>query len=185
MIFAPEEAKKILARQKTQTRRLIKNDANIQEELTGKSIRRVIQYSPGYPGGRVKWEVGKTYAVQPDRGKPALWVNYDHPCYDIDIWENITTADKEIAAKQGYQPGRIKITRIRAEQLQNISGADAVAEGIDLYQSGRFWILSRDDNAVLAYMTLWNSLHTKKGTRWEDNPEVWVIEFELVDSTPE
>lgn len=31
-----------------------------------------------------------------------------------------------------------------------------------------------------AYRALWQSINKKKGVRWQDNPDVWVIEFELV-----
>jgi hypothetical protein len=27
-------------------------------------------------------------------------------------------------------------------------------------------------------MGMWNIMNSEPGTRWEDNPEVWVLEFE-------
>lgn len=69
-----------------------------------------------------------------------------------------------------YEPAerdlRIRILAIREERLQAISEADAQAEGV---------------NSIAEYEALWRSINTKKGARWEDNPLVWVYEFEAFD----
>ena len=83
---------------------------------------------------RLRWAVGRDYAVQPGRTEKSL--------------------------------GRIKILEIRREHLQEISEQDAIAEGVD---------------SVASYAALWDSINTKKGTRWADNPDVWVLTFELVE----
>jgi len=31
-----------------------------------------------------------------------------------------------------------------------------------------------------AFRALWNGIHKKRGARWADNPEVWVLEFEAL-----
>ncbi|MEL7476498.1 MAG: hypothetical protein AAGJ55_09755 [Cyanobacteria bacterium J06555_12] len=76
----------------------------------------------------------------------------------------------------------LEVTDVRVERLQEISGAGAVAEGasmLDCYgphcppacnESGCF-------GAVEWFQELWNSINTKPGTTWEDNPWVWVVEF--------
>lgn len=77
--------------------------------------------------------VGKSYAIVPKRGHKAI------------------------------PDGRIRITRIRCEQVQEITEADARAEGVE---------------SVAAYRALWDSINGKtKGARWQDNPFVWVYEF--------
>lgn len=113
-----------------------------------------------YKNERVKWQVGKDYAVQQGRGKPSV--------------------------------GRIKITSIRGERLQSIQGDQAILEGvyrevvgIDEYGSERafyshgLWA-QMYFNPIDAYRALWDSIHTKTGETWADNPLVWVLEFELV-----
>ena len=60
--------------------------------------------------------------------------------------------------------GRIGIIKIRRECLNAINHDDAQAEGV-----GR---------SLAAFAELWDSIHPK-GKRWKDNPEVWVLEFEL------
>lgn len=79
------------------------------------------------------------------------------------------------------QPGRnqkavgyIRITAIRRESLQAISYEDARAEGAPPdHECDCF-------SPVLWYANLWNHINNRKGVRWEDNPAVWVISFELV-----
>ena len=61
--------------------------------------------------------------------------------------------------------GRIGIFKIRSEFLNAITHDDAQAEGV-----GR---------SLAAFADLWDSIHPK-GKRWEDNPKVWVLDFELV-----
>lgn len=61
---------------------------------------------------------------------------------------------------------RIRITAIRMERLQDIYLWDAMEEGVA---------------SVEAYRQLWESINGKTaGARWEDNPLVWVIKFEVV-----
>lgn len=88
--------------------------------------------------GRLKWRVGRTYAVQPGRGQKAV--------------------------------ARILITGIRRERVCDISEADVRAEGC----------VATEQHPIQAFADLWDSIHTKPGTRWEDAVTVWVLEFELV-----
>lgn len=63
----------------------------------------------------------------------------------------------------------LEILAVCVERLQDVSEADAKAEG-----------MPGDDPACTAaqyYAILWDSLH-RKGA-WEKNPWVWVIEFRL------
>lgn len=141
----------ILNGTKTKTRRLVK-----PEHIKAGALNVLIAYvytRPDYGGGflgdRKLWQVGNTYAVQPGRGQKAI--------------------------------GRIRITAIRQEKLQDISEEDAVAEGMrgvyqyfswgDVYEGG--------DPPIEEYRKLWDSIHTKPGTRWQDNPNVFVLSFKL------
>jgi hypothetical protein len=65
---------------------------------------------------------------------------------------------------------RLELLVVRVERLQQITEADAIAEGVD---RGAMPIVS----ARYAYAQLWNSLYTRPGERWADNPWVWVLEF--------
>ena len=129
MIFKDKLCQKVLDGTKTQTRRLVKGGDYTWRNGVSTAITEVCDFH-----NRLKWKLGRTYAVQPGRGKHAV--------------------------------GRIGIRRIRRECLNAINHDDAQAEGV-----GR---------SIAAFAELWDSIHPK-GKRWIDNPEVWVLEFKLVE----
>lgn len=77
------------------------------------------------------------------------------------------------------------VTDVRVQRLQDMSETDATAEGI--YQPGGesfgwahdaaepdWWI-----DPVFAFRKLWDSLHTSPGTRWDDNPWIYAVSFDV------
>ncbi len=115
---------------------------------------------------RLKWQVGKTYAVQTHRNAKGLF--------------------------------RIRITAIHRERLQDISGEDAIAEGFDpgndiavpfaQFHPGKKAKTreSEDPRRLLAlenFREAWDELYDRKGLRWNDNPEVWVLTFEVDENS--
>jgi hypothetical protein len=108
-----------------------------------------------YRNGRLKWALGGEYAVQPGRGKKGL--------------------------------GRIRITSIRKEHVQDIMPEDACAEGIEQdvcfaaypdTPQARYQAVATI--AIERFRALWDSIQPA-GRRWEDNPLVWCLTFELVE----
>jgi hypothetical protein len=77
----------------------------------------------------------------------------------------------------------LEITGVRAEQLQDISEADARAEGIRRHEaSGVYGDGLKYATAQEAYRHLWDSINGKKADRdWQSDPWVWVLEFRRVD----
>lgn len=82
----------------------------------------------------------------------------------------------------------LEVTAVRVERLQDISAADAVAEGIARDGDGyeRFHVdpdapvgQSFTRNPVLAYRGLWEKINGVGA--WDKNPWVWVIEFKRVE----
>ena len=141
--------------------------------------------------GRIKWEVGKTYSVQPGRGMPTIWwrdldgrIETNIPQYDPlpKPWHD--RGVKETLRMHNYQPLRIRITAIRQEWLHQISEVDAKAEGVDPAESYRSEYFKGDEpleSYVAGYRQLWDKINARKGTRWIDSPRVWVLTFERVD----
>ena len=152
MIFSNGLDDKVRDGSKTQTRRLVKEDDYTWRNALSLEISSVCdQYN------RLKWKVGKTYAIQSGRGKKG--------------------------------DGRFRITKIRKERLQDISEEDCRAEGIIVPPAhGRFVCVIEGQTSsryimpspIPYFAELWNSIHKKKDTRWEDNPLVWVLELENV-----
>jgi hypothetical protein len=81
----------------------------------------------------------------------------------------------------------LEITEVRVERLQDISVADAIAEGIesepgtahwknyDTSPGGwRYW-----ESPIQSYRTLWNSINGPDA--WDANPWVWAVSFERVE----
>jgi hypothetical protein len=78
----------------------------------------------------------------------------------------------------------IKITDVRAEQLQSISQEDAKAEGVLHPAPHRCpgWtdpLKAHRDCYICVFKLIWNQINGPKGNHWDINPWVWVYTFEL------
>ncbi len=80
----------------------------------------------------------------------------------------------------------LRITRVWAERVQDISEADAEAEGIERFMDGHktagciseFETSYAADSARQCFGHHWKSTHDNDS--WNENPWVWVIEFTLI-----
>ena len=138
MLFTQENAERVMRGKKTQTRRERKPSDN--------PITRDGQIVAVERNTRLLWEVGRSYAVQPGRGKSTI--------------------------------GRIWLTEIRCQKLQDISEADICAE----LGCPQKWTGQEPEPYKrafrTAFATLWDSINSK-GHRWNDNPMVWALTFRL------
>lgn len=166
MIF--RQVDDILSGRKRKTRRVKKNTETCwRRSLFDNSCLAVAV------NGRIKWQVGREYAIVPKRGAAGVWISPDgklrHPVtytYDME-WDDTLRHDARGWLRElGYRPAKIRLTAIRCEHLHDITEEDAIEEGVA---------------SVAEYKALWESINGRtKGARWADNPEVWVLEFELV-----
>ena len=90
-------------------------------------------------------------------------------------------AGRDYAVQPGrsmHGVGKITITDIRMEMLHDISVADAIAEGI-LPDGFEGEVTSLD--YLHGFIQTWERLYKQshKSHRWESNPKVIVLEFEL------
>jgi hypothetical protein len=84
----------------------------------------------------------------------------------------------------------LEIVGVRVERLNNISEADAIAEGIEPTEDwGGNWQWYQDylseSNQVLAresYASLWRKINGPES--WAANPWVWVVEFKVIEPAP-
>ena len=156
----------------------------------GPGTDRVLACPFGQPGDRL-W-VREAHAIFPTHGQHRADGKRWGP------WGGLPTTlsddGKQIAYyREGFDrcdPGRwrpsihmprwacrlvLEITAVRVERLQDISEADALAEGIEEI-GGRFTFNGGSHESLTArssFMTLWDST----GGMWVENPWVWVIEF--------
>lgn len=69
---------------------------------------------------------------------------------------------------------------LRAERVQQITGQDAMAEGIELadrvYGDGDGDYFEAIEKSLISHFSkFWDSLYAKRGYGWEFNPWTWVI----------
>ena len=90
----------------------------------------------------------------------------------------------------------LRVKSVRVERVQDISDADAIAEGVAIldidtigrkvypdYQVPKGFLWQSHNqyySAKQSFMTLWDSINEKRGYGWDANPWVWVVEFEKV-----
>ncbi len=71
----------------------------------------------------------------------------------------------------------LKIVSVGVERLNDISGKDAEAEGVN-FCNVLFSTVNRPDKAKALYKSLWESINGAGS--WDKNPWVWRIEFRRV-----
>lgn len=154
ILFSGEMVRAILAGRKTQTRRVIW------------AIRRVTGCPYGEPGDRL-W-VRERFYVQPE-----LWAEGHGPQpveYAADVADPRMVEDyvgkPSIHMPRWASRITLEITGRRMQRVQDISEADAAAEGVG----------SREEFAAL-----WDAINVKRGYAWVTNPLVWVIEFKRAE----
>lgn len=188
----------LLAGTKAQTRRIVKPQPDQDAIITVGEIGT----SRGAAYIRYPREGGITTRLPCPYGQPGdrLWVRETHlpkasgTIYRADFSEFEAAGlggmyggwKPSIFCKREHSRITLEITAVRVERLQDISGADAMAEGII---SGFFGgecepgfsvdgLDSYDDSAVLMYKELWESINGEGS--WDANPWVWIIEFKPV-----
>lgn len=107
----------------------------------------------------------------------------DHPQYGKALWR------PSIHMPRWASRLTLEITAVRVERLQDITEADAIAEGVELVDHVDGEPVYRDYfaddytwSAVRSYRTLWWRLYGFKGPdAWDKNPWVWTVEFKRVE----
>lgn len=128
----------------------------------------------------------KTQTRRPAQAGDYATVDEDNPARPI--IKVIRTADAgvpkvlyEVGKIYSVQPGvakktvgNIRLTGIRRERLHDLSEADALKEVPVSLEGGEIDAQTASQN----FKENWNTMYSKSGSRWEDNPEVWVLEIE-------
>ncbi len=198
IIFSAPMVRALLAGTKTQTRRIIKDQTigyrfsemrpdGAYLEWTGTpccgtGVWDVPEYSGiakvpyGQPGDRL-W-VRETFGhfERNDTLKPGDTIYYraDGQCLEIEPWR------PSIHMPRWASRITLEVTGVRVERLQDISEADAQAEGCAL----ECMTPTGDDSGSAihgpgGYMALWESINGPGS--WDANPWVWVVEFKRLE----
>ena len=157
MIF--RQVQQVLDSSKTQTRRVVKPN----EFCTGASPQRILTVWSGRYDRPFCGEFAKCAGATAEGLGRCKWV--------------VGRTYAVCPGRGKHSVGRIKLLEIRRERVQDITGADAQAEGC-IVRASNILPVSGAAIAIDLYSELWDSINPKKGDRWEDNPLVWVLMFE-------
>jgi hypothetical protein len=224
IIFSAESVRSILAGTKTQTRRIAPvKDLTIAPIGPGviswavKFAKPVKGVLSSYSGGRFDHAQAKQIIAAQfcPHGQPGdrLWAREAWGDMALPGYPAVYAyrADPERGEGWGLPPGfrwrspifmpraasrvTLEITGVRVERLQDISEADAVAEGVRISSRARrsdtcygiYECLMPDgkthfnDSAYDLYRTLWERINGKGS--WDASPWVWCIEFRRVEAS--
>lgn len=195
---------------KGQTRRPVREGERCYDDRTvatawiRESSGPVTQHYRWVPYG-IKWQVGRTYAVQPGRGKAAVWWRPDGTATPTPLEEYVRRNHQSSTRAlwgpkvkawlhdHGYREARIEVKKIRRESLQDISEEDCIAEGVQVRSlygmdyipthhslgDERYWTEDQRIGGFRgAFAQMWDNIYWTD-CRWLENPKVWVLDFEM------
>ena len=190
IIFSAPMVRAILAGTKLQTRRALKQvqvRSAAMPEPEWRSVHTLCPY--GQRGDRLwvkeTWRVcgGKEYEYQQDPSQVMYRATHQEDGFPF-TWESYVWRPS-IYMPRWASRILLDVTAIRVERLQDISEADALAEGItpkwEPGCSGRLMEALGGFSfrpAASAYAELWEQINGPGS--WDANPWVWVIEFKRV-----
>lgn len=172
----------ILAGRKSQTRRAVKP----QPDEDGLARHLV----------NLAWEDTSGNQYKCPYGKPGdvLWVREAYcpeffdgniHCYKADFNETAYEFVSEPKWKPSIHMPKdaariwLRITDVRVERLQDITGQDAISEGVIFTPHGPSSLLESWGAANKLFQNIWQRINGSD--RWNANPWVWVIEFERIE----
>jgi len=194
ILFSAPMVRAILAGTKTQTRRAVKPQPEGRawypkpgSSVIGADLGDLLNKMPGYcpygqPGDRLyvreKWGTCEAFDNVAPRDLPGFVAIK----YFADNQIVGATAGHGLMLKSRpsiHMPRRVsrillKIESVRVERLQDISEADAEAEGcLPMFPDD-----VRGASNVYAYSRLWESINGRDS--WDANPWVWCVEFRRI-----
>lgn len=205
IIFSAPMVRALLEGRKTQTRRLLADapkEGNWHCDRGAVGLRWVAEGgSPSMPC-RVPYAVGeRLYVREAFAGpktyeglKPTQWPQ-ERPCIRYLADNHRTDPPHPVDEGKGrpsiHMPRWasrlwLLVTEVRVQRVQYLTEADATAEGVERHPAapGHLWKSYLEDanpaaTARLSFSGLWDSLHTEPGARWEDNPWIVAVTFEV------
>ena len=187
ILFSAPMVQAILDGRKTQTRRVFKaRNGGVwpnSNDLPG--MQQVLRTCPyGQPGHRL-W-VRETWMDLQGTGIEIVTGSRERYAYGADTPRGSYGDDQRKCYGLKWRPSihmpraasriTLEITSVRVERLQDISEADAQAEGVTDDGSLVTDLDGKDrGGTIAAYATLWEVINGVGS--WDDNPWVWVVSF--------
>jgi hypothetical protein len=183
ILFSGPIVRAILEGKKTQTRRMIKGQRDMEFDINDP------HFGPYWLSYATDAE-GEDARVRCPYGKPGdrLWVREGHALDGSQVFYRAGHAEAQSSGPRVdirwrpsiFMPRRasritLEITGVRVERLQQVSGPDCWEEGI----SHAGWDPERYGSVVECYRDLWQSIHGAGS--WDANPWVWVVEFRVLE----
>ena len=187
LMFKAPLVRAILEGRKTQTRRIAKPvrhpdlgnvyspGALVLEHEPQHVINRACPY--GQPGDRIY--VRETFSQHPEWGQLAFRADGEE-FEDADGWLWEPKWMPSIHIPKDLARIWLEVTGVRVERLQDISEADALAEG------ARFELASIDSvriGATASFLSGFRNIWESTGGDWDANPWVWAIDFKVLSTT--
>ncbi len=188
----------LLSGTKTQTRRVVKRPllrtlsfiVDCGDGWWGDEEGEVQARCPhGQAGDRlwVKEAIRLVTDQEPDDGTGRVLSIYaaDNTLTVASAWPWRRKQLSSIHCPRGLSRITLEVTGVRVERLQDISEADAIAEGIEPAAAGHWRLYGPDTNVDMdrsprvAYRSLWESINGPGS--WDANPWVWVIEVKCLN----
>lgn len=179
-IFKSSEIISILSKQKTQFREVIK----VQPPTYIKNVNFA---------GQGTWEWGNSgvYVEESYQKGQMIFVKESFNIFagQVAYKQNLANAERYIwkpasQMKQEHSRITLEITGIKVERLQDISEEDARLEGFPVDHLGNYYEPSKLDPwqgyATASFLLSWNPTHKKPEEKFEANPFVWCISFEVI-----
>lgn len=145
---------------------------------SGKYEHDLVPCPYGAPGDLlwVRESFFRAHATGRDVLDEAISIPLDRCVYEEDYLPNLGFCQSWMKKPSIHMPRwasrlTLEITNVRVERLQDISEADAVAEGVEPeFLDGEIYATAKD-----AFSTLWESINGPGS--WALDPLVWVVEF--------
>jgi hypothetical protein len=193
ILFSGSMVRAIIEGRKAQTRRIIKNAVSVPAtEFCQSDYAGPLPCPYGKPGDRL-W-VRETFRLpvtfdnqSPSKvGRKCVESGYSRPWCPIKMAADGYTYCEQLLGDFGGDWGKtrvsihmprwisriaLEITGVRVERLQDITEADAMAEGVECCSG---WIGHAGEPRRI-FCDLWKSINGPES--WAANPWVWVVEF--------
>lgn len=190
ILFSTDMVRAILDGRKTQTRRIIKHPGALHFLSEKADLADVCQsYAPYLPNDILYVRETFVYRSKHDR----FYYKADYPNFELYAhggWKPSIHMPKEAARIF------LKVTAVKAEHLQEISEADAIAEGVEWFIPGGEWGQMNGKKVFKKYPhdfskgcgygtakdsfeSLWHQVYGSES--WDENPYVFAYTFERIE----